>query len=139
MTLADGWCHPTRPRRGARPIGQWSATARGASVELSEPRKARDGTSNPLRRTSTVDRLVLNVLILLSWLAWIIPWPVWQATSFSAGLVGMCFRPRRAVLANIRHARATAPPSAFVAWYLATQQIATHYKTIIGTLRTSVR
>jgi KDO2-lipid IV(A) lauroyltransferase len=86
-----------------------------------------------------MDALVLNFLILLSWLAWIIPWPVWQVTSFSAGLVGMCFRPRHAVLANIRHARSSAPPSALVAWYLATQQIATHFKTIISTLRVGAR
>lgn len=97
------------------------------------------GNKQPGRYAAAMDTLVLNVLVLLSWTAWIIPWPVWQVTSFSAGLVGMCFHPRRAVLANIRHARSSAPPSAVVAWYLATQQIATHYKTIIGTLRVGAR
>ncbi len=90
-------------------------------------------------RASVVDALILHVLAVLCWVAWLVPWPVWHVASSATGLAAMCFRQRRVVLANVRHARAGVPTSIVVAWYLGAQQIATHCKTVIGTLQAGAR
>ena len=93
----------------------------------------------PGRRAGVVDALIIQTLIVFCWVAWLVPWPVWHLATGAAGALGMAFGWRRVVLANVRHARAAAPPPALVAWYLGAQQIATHCKTVIGMLRAGVR
>jgi len=86
-----------------------------------------------------VDALVLQTVLVLSWLVWLVPWQVWHAGAFAVGTCGMGFRWRRIVLANVRHARSGIPTPAIIAWYLGAQQIATHLRTVIGTLRGGAR
>jgi len=90
-------------------------------------------------RSRIVDTLVLQTVLVLGWVAWVVPWPVWHATAFGVGSLAMGFRWRRIVMTNVRHARAGLPTPFLLAWYLGTQQIATHYRTVIGTLRGGAR
>src|SRR5690606_17820136 len=67
-------------------------------------------------------------------------WPVWHVAASATGLAFMFQRgPRHVALTNIQHVRYLNPPPGPVAWYLGAQQIATHAKTIIGTLQSGVR
>lgn len=90
-------------------------------------------------RRRVVDAFVLHALLMLCWVAWLVPWPVWRVASSAVGLQGMGFGWRRVVLANVRHARSEAPARLPVAWYFGTQQIAIHRKTVVETLRAGVR
>lgn len=82
-----------------------------------------------------IDQLILHGLVVLAWVTWIVPWPLWHLAASGAGLAGMGLRWRHAVLANVRHARAASPPPIPVAWYLGMRQIATHCKTVISVLQ----
>lgn len=93
----------------------------------------------PDQPSTMVDTCVLHVLVILCWMIWIVPWPVWHVAASVAGLAGMGFRWRRTVLANVHHVRSELPPPRLVAWHLGAQQIATHCKTVIGVLHAGVR
>ncbi len=86
-----------------------------------------------------LDRTVLIVVKTLTRLAWTIPWPIWNVIAFAGGFVSMLTKRRHVVLANVRHARADAPLRPVVAWYIGAQQIATHLRAVIGTLRAGFR
>ena len=86
-----------------------------------------------------LDRAVLVVVKTLTRVAWMIPWPVWNAVSFVGGIVSMLSKRRHVVLANVRHARADEPPALIIAWYIGAQQIATHLRAVVGTLRAGFR
>jgi lauroyl/myristoyl acyltransferase len=86
-----------------------------------------------------LDRTVLAILNSLTRIAWVIPWPVWSALAFAGGFVSMLSQRRHVVLANVRHARADAPPHRIVAWYIGAEQIATHLRAVIATLRAGFR
>lgn len=90
-------------------------------------------------RSRLADFVVLQTVLVLSWVTWIVPWPVWHAAAFGIGSLAMGFQWRRVVLTNVRHARAGMPTPLLVAWYLGTQQIATHCRTVIVTLRGGAR
>jgi len=87
------------------------------------------------RPTPVIDGLVHGVVISLSRMTRMIPWPILHLVASIVGLLGMLFRWRQTVLINIRHVRAGDEPSAFVAFYLGMQQIGSHIKTVIGMLR----
>lgn len=96
--------------------------------------------AKPAARYSRTDRIVLKGIVACSWVAWAVPWPVWHVLSSATGLAFMFRRkPRAIAFANIQHVRYLNPPPGPVAWYLGAQQIATHAKTIIGTLQSGVR
>ncbi|MDQ3226180.1 MAG: hypothetical protein M3Q50_06085 [Chloroflexota bacterium] len=86
-----------------------------------------------------LDRALLGIVKTLTHLAWMIPWPAWSAIAFAAGFVSMLSKQRHVVLANVRHARADDQPLRIVAWYIGAQQIATHLRAVIGTLRAGFR
>jgi KDO2-lipid IV(A) lauroyltransferase len=86
-----------------------------------------------------LDRTILAVLTGLTRIAWLVPWRVWSALATVGGFVSMLSRRRHVVLANVRHARADAPPHRAVAWYIGAQQIATHLRAVIGTVRAGFR
>jgi lauroyl/myristoyl acyltransferase len=86
-----------------------------------------------------LDRTVLAVLNTLTRIAWAIPWPVWSALAGAGGFASMLTQRRHVVLANVRHARADTPPRRVVAWYIGAQQIATHLRAVIATLRAGFR
>jgi KDO2-lipid IV(A) lauroyltransferase len=86
-----------------------------------------------------LDRAVLVVVKTATRLAWMIPWPVWSALAAAGGFAAMFSERRHTVLANVRHARAESPPHRAVAWYIGAQQIATHLRAVIGTLRAGFR
>jgi lauroyl/myristoyl acyltransferase len=86
-----------------------------------------------------LDRIVLFVVKTLTRVAWMIPWPVWNAVSFIGGFFSMLSKRRHVVLANVRHARADEPPPRIVAWYIGAQQISTHLRAVVGTLRAGFR
>lgn len=75
----------------------------------------------------------------LTRLAWMIPWPIWSAIATIGGLGAMLTQRRHAVLENVRHARADSPPMRPLAWFIGAQQIATHLRAVIGTLRGAYR
>jgi lauroyl/myristoyl acyltransferase len=84
-----------------------------------------------------MDALVPPGMTLLGWAAWLVPWQVWHLVATAVGALGMCFRWRRIVLANVRHVRSANPPSRPVAWYIGMQQIANHFKAVIALLRST--
>jgi KDO2-lipid IV(A) lauroyltransferase len=86
-----------------------------------------------------LDRTILAVVAALTRLAWMIPWRFWSTLAIAGGMATMLSKRRHVVLANVRHARADAPPRAIVAWYIGAQQIATHLRAVIGTLRGAFR
>ena len=86
-----------------------------------------------------LDRTVLAALNALTRIAWMIPWPVWSALAGAGGFASMLSQRRHVVLANVRHARADTPPRRVVAWYIGAQQIATHLRAVIATLRAGFR
>jgi lauroyl/myristoyl acyltransferase/predicted metal-dependent phosphoesterase TrpH len=90
-------------------------------------------------RRRLLDRTILTVVSALTRLAWMIPWPVWSALAIVGGMVTMFSKRRHVVLDNVRHARADSPPARIVAWYIGAQQIATHLRAVIGTLRGAFR
>ena len=91
-------------------------------------------------RYSRVDRIVLRGIVAASWVTWAVPWPIWHVLSSATGMYFMLRqKPRHIALTNIRHVRHQNPPPGPVAWYIGAQQIATHAKTIIGTLQSGVR
>ena len=95
--------------------------------------------TSPVKYSRT-DRIVLKGIVAASWVTYAVPWPVWHITSSLTGFAFMLrARQRRVALTNIRHVRHDDPPAGPVAWYLGAQQIATHMKTIIGTLQSGVR
>jgi lauroyl/myristoyl acyltransferase/predicted metal-dependent phosphoesterase TrpH len=96
-----------------------------------------DEISVPQRRL--LDRTILTAVSALTRLAWMVPWPVWSALALLGAVVTMCSKRRHVVLENVRHARAAAPPARIVAWYIGMQQIATHLRAVIGTLRGGFR
>ena len=93
----------------------------------------------PQGNDGRLDRTVLAVVKTLTRIAWMIPWPVWSAVAIAGGFVSMLSQRRHVVLANVRHARADAPPPRLIAWYIGAQQIATHLRAVIGTLRAGFR
>ncbi len=105
--------------------------------ERSWPRP--DWIWNPRVASRHVDRAVLAALNTLTRIAWVIPWPVWSALAGAGGFVSMLSQRRHVVLANVRHARADTPPRRVVAWYIGAQQIATHLRAVIATLRAGFR
>lgn len=86
-----------------------------------------------------MDRLVLAVVVVLARLAWLIPWRFWSVVATIGGVVTMFTRRRREVLNNVRHARAGRRPNPVHAWWIGSQQIASHLRTVIGTLRGAYR
>ena len=86
-----------------------------------------------------LDRTILAVVKTLTRIAWVIPWPIWSALAAVGGFASMLSQRRHVVLANVRHARANTPPRRVVAWYIGAQQIATHLRAVIGTLRAGFR
>lgn len=86
-----------------------------------------------------MDKLVLAVVVVLARLAWLIPWRVWSAIATVGGVVTMFTHRRREVLNNVRHARAGRQPTPLHAWWIGSQQIASHLRTVIGTLRGAYR
>jgi lauroyl/myristoyl acyltransferase/predicted metal-dependent phosphoesterase TrpH len=86
-----------------------------------------------------LDRTIVAALSGLTRLAWMIPWPVWSALAMTAAVAAMFSKRRHVVLENVRHARAAAPPHRLVAWYIGAQQIATHLRAVIATLRAGWR
>ncbi len=108
-------------------------------VQTTKPRSL-DAAKTPVSRYSRTDRIVLKGIVVASWVSWAIPWPVWHVLASATGFAFM-FRkgPRTVALTNIQHVRYLNPPPGPVAWYLGAQQIATHAKTIIGTLQAGVR
>ena len=93
------------------------------------------GLPDTIHATPVIDGLVHGVVISLSRLTRMIPWPILHLFASIIGLVGMLFRWRRIVMSNIRHVRAGDQPGRLVAFYLGMQQIASHVKTVIGMLR----
>lgn len=91
----------------------------------------------PTRRR--LDHIILFVVTALTRLAWMIPWPIWSAIASIGGMGAMLTRRRHAVLENVHHARFESPPLPPVAWYIGAQQIATHLRAVIGTLRGAYR
>ncbi|MGA7672326.1 MAG: PHP-associated domain-containing protein, partial [Nitrolancea sp.] len=63
---------------------------------------------------------------------------IWHLFASCVGLVAMFAGWRRVVLANVRHVRHEHQPNWFVAWFIGMQQIASHVKTVIGILQSSV-
>lgn len=100
-----------------------------------------DGTQPAVAASGerSIDRLLLWGLRALAWIAWSVPWPAWHVLAWLVGSLGMLLGWRKTVLANVRHALAADPPSFARAWYLGTQQIASHLKTVIGILEASIR
>jgi len=98
-----------------------------------------DETAESTRRYLLLDRTILFVVAALTRLAWMIPWPIWSAIATIGGLGAMLTQRRHAVLDNVRHARAERPPIPPVAWFIGAQQIATHLRAVIGTLRGAYR
>ncbi len=86
-----------------------------------------------------LDKSVLAVVSGLTRFAWMVPWPIWSTLAIIGGMAAMLSKRRHVVLANVRHARADAQPHRLVAWYIGSQQIATHLRAIIGTLRGAFR
>lgn len=100
---------------------------------------ATNGPDAPPAEKRLLDRTILAVVSALTRLAWMIPWPVWSALAIIGGMATMLSKRRHVVLDNVRHARADAPPARIVAWYIGAQQIATHLRAVIGTLRGAFR
>lgn len=86
-----------------------------------------------------LDNFILAIVTLLARLAWLIPWPFWSVLATLGGLLTMFTKRRREVLANVRHARAGSQPHPIVAWWIGSQQIATHLRAVSGTLRAAHR
>lgn len=84
-----------------------------------------------------IDRLILAVVAALSRLTYAIPWPVLSVLAAIGGWISILLSAhrRRVVLANIRHIRAADPPHPLLAWALGAQQIATHFRAVMATLR----
>lgn len=95
--------------------------------------------SQPARQRLLLDKTILSVVSALTRLAWMIPWPIWSALAMIGGMATMLSKRRHVVLENVRHARAERPPRRIVAWYIGAQQIATHLRAVIGTLRGAFR
>ncbi len=90
------------------------------------------------RREAVVDTFIIWMLAAGARIATWIPWPIWHVFASLVGFGAMLFGWRRVVLANVRHARHSAPPNRLVAWYIGMQQIASHVKTVIGILQASI-
>jgi lauroyl/myristoyl acyltransferase/predicted metal-dependent phosphoesterase TrpH len=88
-----------------------------------------------------IDRLILAVVAVLSRVTYAIPWPVLSALATAGGWISMLLSAprRRTVLGNVRHARAANPPSTLGAWAIGAQQIATHFRAVMATLRAGYR
>lgn len=82
-----------------------------------------------------MDKIVLAVVVVLARMTWLIPWRFWSAVATIGGVATMFTKRRREVLNNVRHARAGRQPNPLRAWWLGSQQIASHLRTVIGTLR----
>jgi lauroyl/myristoyl acyltransferase/predicted metal-dependent phosphoesterase TrpH len=88
-----------------------------------------------------IDRLILAVIAVLSRLTYSLPWPLLSALATVGGWLSLLcsgYR-RRVVLTNLRHIRAEHPPHPIVAWALGAQQIATHFRAVMATLRAGYR
>ena len=81
---------------------------------------------------------IMGFVTVACWLAWAVPWPVWRLTAVGFGTIGMGLR-GRTTLANVHHVRWDDPPRTLDAWWIATQQIANHLKTVISVLRLGQR
>ncbi len=77
-------------------------------------------------------------ILVLVWLAWLTPWFVCCVIASGAGLLGLGLR-GRVVRANVAHVRADEPVSRQRAWFIALQEIATHWKMILELLRANAR
>lgn len=88
-----------------------------------------------------IDRLILTVVAVLSRITYTIPWPILSAVATLGGWLSMLLSSKRreTVLGNVRHARAGNPPSAIGAWAIGAQQIATHFRAVMATLRAGYR
>ncbi|MFN8590000.1 MAG: PHP-associated domain-containing protein [Thermomicrobiales bacterium] len=88
-----------------------------------------------------IDRLILVVVATLSRITYLIPWPILSALATAGGWLTMATNSgrRQVVLTNIRHARAARPPRTLLAWWLGSQQIATHLRAVMSTLRAGYR
>jgi lauroyl/myristoyl acyltransferase/predicted metal-dependent phosphoesterase TrpH len=98
-----------------------------------------DTDAAPAPKRRVLDATILVVVATLTRIAWLVPWPVWSALAGLGGMLSMLSKQRHVVLANVQHARADSPPLRIVAWYIGAQQIATHLRAIIGTLRGAFR
>jgi lauroyl/myristoyl acyltransferase/predicted metal-dependent phosphoesterase TrpH len=100
---------------------------------------ANAGANDEVQRPT--DRLILLVVAVLSRATHAIPWPVLSALATVGGWLSMLLstQRRRTVLGNVRHARADRPPSAIGAWAIGAQQIATHFRAVMATLRAGYR
>jgi lauroyl/myristoyl acyltransferase/predicted metal-dependent phosphoesterase TrpH len=86
-----------------------------------------------------LDRTIIAVVSTLTRLTWLIPWRFWSAAATAGGFLTMLSKRRHVVLSNVRHALADAPPHRLQAWHIGAQQIATHLRAVIGTLRAGFR
>lgn len=86
-----------------------------------------------------MDKIVLAVVVVLARVTWLIPWRFWSAVATIGGIITMFTKRRREVLNNVRHARAGRQPNPIRAWWIGSQQIASHLRTVIGTLRGAYR
>ncbi|MCA9878736.1 MAG: hypothetical protein KC442_13170, partial [Thermomicrobiales bacterium] len=100
---------------------------------------ATDTPTDEADASPLMDKLVLAVVVVLARLAWLIPWRVWSAVATVGGIATMFTHRRREVLNNVRHARAGRQPNPLHAWWIGSQQIASHLRTVIGTLRGAYR
>ena len=85
---------------------------------------------------ASLNYLVRFSLVSIAWVAWLTPWPVSYLIATFVGAFGLLTR-GSVVRANVAHVRAGDPPRRLVAWYLALQQIATHWKMLSDLLRAS--
>ncbi len=91
-----------------------------------------------LPNSTFVDTLVTRIVIVASHVATWVPWPIWHVFASCVGMVAMFAGWRRVVLANVRHVRHDKRPNFLAAWFIGMQQIASHVKTVVGILQTSI-
>lgn len=96
------------------------------------------GRVESIRRRVIVDAFITWMVTIAAHVATWVPWPIWHVFASAVGFVAMLLGWRRVALSNVRHARADNPPNRVVAWYIGMQQIASHVKTVICILQTSV-
>ena len=98
------------------------------------------GATDPLYdvpdRDPVRDAIVLRGIQTASDVAQAVPWPVWRVLTLAAALLTMLLSPNRRRIAwkSVRHVRGgrTSPP---VRWWLGAQQVASHFRVVVATLR----